>query len=503
MSEYNANTSPVKKHPSAFSGRMYREALAQLVLPGSILAGILFLVTLLLTLSAITFGDIATPWFHVSNTWAFTVVFIWTAPFLLTLLGFSFLRKRTKSDFYHALPIKRGALFTSYAAAIFTWIIAPILVSLGLNSLILLAAGASFDVTLLVILAEFLTAGLFAAALSMLAVSLSGTVFSNIVLMSLFLLLPSLIASTFRSGVIAAVPTVPATAVSFFGFNLSITLFGDFGLGGMLGLEGHLGIANALWTLVITLVLMVVAAFFFIRRKSEMAGSSASSPKMQALYRIAIALPPLIIVFGAEGLAAFTTLSGQFSLFVALLISLILMVAFELITTKRWQNLLKIPLSFGLTLLVTAVFVLSIWGASLYEASFAPEAHEVERVRIVGDSERWGSFSRHDNVAIYTLMDNRTAINDSDVNDAVAEQIRRAIEEGVTTPLGAPSPGVFDVLWGSSMWDDEVRLIFEVRTTSGATRQRSLSVGRWDWSSTHTQIRLNDLGEALEQVPAE
>ena len=50
------------------------------------------------------------------------------SPFLV-LMMFAFLNKRKESDFFHAIPFTRGCVYTSFVAAILTWVWGVLIIS--------------------------------------------------------------------------------------------------------------------------------------------------------------------------------------------------------------------------------------------------------------------------------------------------------------------------------------------------------------------------------------
>jgi hypothetical protein len=500
---------------------MYREALAQLSLPGFILGGILLAITLLVCWGAASFGNIR--FVSISDAWYPLLFYIWTAPFLFAVIAFRFLTSRRKSDFYHALPLKRGALFTSYTMAICTWLFSTIFIVMALGSGILALAGAPAQLAYWVSAAysafDFLTAALFATSLTILATSLSGTLFTSVVLTNVFLWLPLLVSSLFRMGVLSALPIIPPNSVSFFGLDLRVTLFDAFGL-----LESFYfahSALNALWTLFVSLFLLGLAGFFFARRKSETAGNSAASNRMQAVFRIAVASPPLLIVCSSLTLSSLLSASGVFSLGTALILSLILICAFELISTKKWRNLLKVPLSYGIALVLALLFSASIWGVAAYEASFSPSAEEIRWVRIANPADTLGSNSMRFSFDVLerggeswkgqrelrALREEGVRVDDLAVLEVVADQLADERNDfWDRSVLGSRTSTFydsifFDAFYGASgfSFDNQERLVLEVRTTGGATRQRYLTYGSSDWSWGDF-ITLNDLGTVLKEA---
>ena len=55
------------------------------------------------------------------------IVFIYLGGVVLAMDGFSFLNKRSDSDFYHSLPVSRKKLFWAISLAALTWVAATVL----------------------------------------------------------------------------------------------------------------------------------------------------------------------------------------------------------------------------------------------------------------------------------------------------------------------------------------------------------------------------------------
>ena len=64
------------------------------------------------------------------------IAFIYAGGIVLAMDGFSFLNKRTDSDFYHSLPVSRKKLFWAITLAALTWIAATVLSSVLLTVII-------------------------------------------------------------------------------------------------------------------------------------------------------------------------------------------------------------------------------------------------------------------------------------------------------------------------------------------------------------------------------
>ena len=103
---------------------------------------------------------------------------------------FSFLNERNRSDFYHAIPHKRICVYLSFVAAIATWICGILAVSAGLNALLYLFAEFSTVNVSVVIVTPLvmMLASLMFAAFMTLAMTLTGTTVSNVLIFGLVLL---------------------------------------------------------------------------------------------------------------------------------------------------------------------------------------------------------------------------------------------------------------------------------------------------------------------------
>ena len=532
-----------------FSAKLYKEGLAQLALPGFITGGILLAVVFLQgqseILNAISRSATSTWTPHIVDAWIPITFYTWTAPFLFAILLFSFLNSRKKSDYYHALPTKKETLFGSFAAAIYTWLIATTVVAILLSTMFFVFAGATVGIADLGgALLGFISALLYTAALTMLAMTLSGTLFSNIVVGSLFLWMPLIVSALFVEGVSTLVPSIPFGEVSFFGLSLGLTPF-TFN-GAILNWDIHWPagvVPDALWTTFLALAMLAVAAFFFVRRKSEVAGDSAPSRRMQAAYRVAVALPPLmpamifvpLELFNTSSTVAMSGAENLFALITSAVVAVILICAFELITTKTWRNLSKVPLSFGIALLVAGGFAVAVWSVAAYEASFTPRAENISWISIPSDvrsntshANRIGGREfklywdedrrewRGDKV-IQAIVEDELRVSDEELSRAMSAILAELRAETEWLPQGRsnvsylsieaepPQPGTQDT---NSRISRET-LVFEIRTITGQTKRRTLTYAETfradssDGRSTGTNtsyIVPNQLGEALADL---
>jgi len=526
-----------------FSFSLYKEGLAQLALPGFITGGIVFAVVMLQGWSEILHSLSRSPewgWTPcISEAWAPALMYAWAAPLLFAIVLFGFLNNRKKSDYYHALPVRRETLFLSFGAAIYTWLIATVVLAVGLGTLLFAIAGAQFGLAQLGTAAlGFIPTILYMTAIILLAMTLTGTLFSNVVLAGLFFLMPPLVSELFSEGVVTLVPALPFGEASFFGISLGLTPFTFFialidGFGIPTDQLANGIVADALWTSFLALALLALATLFFVRRKSETAGNSAPSKRIQAVYRVAIVSPVLMIAALLTSIdfatrSPLSTAEHIFALSGSVAIALILVCAFELISTKTWRNLLKIPASFGIALVVAAVFVGSVWAVAAYEASFAPRPENIAWVSIPNDvrsnqshmssvsgrgikgpdfEEEW----RGDEILLAIWRD-ELRVSDDSLNQAMTAALVESRSDIKWLPNFGPHRAAeterpfYDAPWYETPWHMRFlrneTLVFEIRTTSGITKRRTLAYAETDRApvTNETFIIPNQLGEAIANL---
>ncbi|MCL2654734.1 MAG: hypothetical protein FWD65_03430 [Coriobacteriia bacterium] len=405
----------MKSQKSSPSLGLYKEGLLQLRFMGLLSGGLLVLasvaqlVTTLIATQGLNKGalggvySVASPVSLVS----YGSLVVYLLPFLFVLRLFNFLNKRNRSDFYHTLPTSRLRFCLSLLAAVLTWIWGIGLVVLALAVATNLASGASVTAAVVATsLGLFFTASLFAVAATLVAASVTGTRFANLIVTALIVLLPHLVASCFVQSVEAVAPNIPAGYVGLFGaaqiqntfFMLSpfSMLFGAFSMAPVSNS------ASVIVTFVWAAVLNAAGVWLFVRRPSEAAGKSAPGRWLQLLYRVAVGA--LVVALGmgtvlglssaldsglgvgpvAYGSTASLSSSVHLGSFVTLLvIALIAFLVFELITTRKWARVARALPSFALVI----IFALAFYGAirlyTSYETRFKPSASQIASVRLL------------------------------------------------------------------------------------------------------------------------
>jgi len=315
---------------------------------------------------------------------------LFTAPLLVYQLH-GFQNKRSTSDFYHALPHTRLCLFLSLQAAALTHLIGLIVASCLLSCLLglLMSSLVTFVAAPLLLYALCtLSVGILLSSVVALAMSLTGTPFSNFILGGLILFLPRMLLFLISNSVSSLIYNlVPEHFMPFASPNLNMAtglLFSFLGLlfgGGFTDQVTYL--PAILYTTLLGLCYTALSAFFFHRRRSEAAGLSAPSPRLQTVYRITVGTTVSILgsfffyneLIGGSGAPFFTCL-------IFWILGIVAYYLYELLTTKRWRNLIRATPALSLVLAVNLLLIGVTHVAFVTERDYAPEANQIKSISI-------------------------------------------------------------------------------------------------------------------------
>jgi len=377
---------------------------------------------------------------------------------VLTLYLFSFLNKRNSSDFFHSIPHRRETLFLSYAAAVLTWVVGGIWLCTAV-ALTIYAVGAAYvtvHVGSVLLSTLGLTVGcLLVVAATLMAMSITGGTFANIITTGLILFFPRTIMLVFASLVASIAPVVSIDSFGFFGSGYHNILFGVlllpfemlFSPSGFIE-HGVLTVGPIVYTTVLALVYSGLALFLFKRRKSETAQNPAPNRIVQMVIRVAGAF---LLCLPAIGFIVewFTTPRGEpMAVVTFYVIAVIGYFAYELITTRKLSNIKKALPGLGILLLLNIAFIGGILTTQHVILNRPLEAGQVQSVQIVSLQDRWGpqgqmSYEWHRVRAL--------AIQDDQLTQAFADALSRnvrSIRQGERTRSGQNSVVVFETAAG-------------------------------------------------------
>lgn len=367
------------KNRKIFSLGLYREMLRQLSVLGYITAAFALFAAIVPVVTSYKDGVASLVRLYELNS-ALPVILRISAP-LMAFVGFSYGNKRKSADFFHAVPYTRECVFVSIYGAIMTWVAGIAVVSSGVSLAFHSFYPEEYIVVYESIPAELLgliAASMLAASAVALACSVTGTALMSGAVSVIILFVPAVLVQTVADTVLNKAVmlseqnlTVPLPST----FNLYFNGFSKIFLGAG---DGAFGAGPIVYTLVLAVVYGTLACVFFKLRKSETAHNSTPNRLLQAVFRTVFAL---VIVLQC----AMDIYSSQFesSHLVWISFCIIAYLSFELITTKKWKNLLRaVPGLFAVALLCAGA-VLAAHGAVEQAYRFTPSPSEIEGVRIV------------------------------------------------------------------------------------------------------------------------
>lgn len=322
-----------------------------------------------------------------------TLLVVLLAAPLMTLMLFHFLDNRAASDLYHALPHKRITLYLSYAGAVLLWVV--LLLVLGTLTSVIACGFTHKYITLLMDSLLPFAASLFCMSFLMVAgmlvsMSITGTVFTNLLFAGILLFLPRLCVLALQSSMVNALPFLSDSAGTGFFRNANNLLFSGVNVVFSMSENDGTSIETVfspswqayLYTFLLGLLYFAIAAFLFHRRRSEAAGQSAPSRLLQHIYRIVVTMVICIFIVCVmfSEMTAGILRDEWFVFLVFYLVAALVYFAYELITTKKWKNLLTALPGLGIVALLNVGILLGMHAVEKHIVAQRPAMQEIESV---------------------------------------------------------------------------------------------------------------------------
>lgn len=352
-------------------------------------------------------------------------IFLLIAP-LMAIMLFSFLTKRRTSDFYHSIPHTRICIFLSFSASIMTWIAIEILVTSAGAALTYLIFSKFFELLfseLLILMVSTFAASVLAVGAVSIAISLTGTTGSNVLLSLMILFIPRILIFAFSSTILSQTPIlVKSNVFPLFAndYNLyTAILFQIFDW--HFSYNAYLQLHGIIYSLILGLIYLGLGLLFFVRRRSESAERSAPSRALQTVYRTLLTctfcLIPCIYFFvtvtdGYGGVDGDTVLSMA----VLYILSLIIYFSYEILTTRKWKNLLRAIPGLAIVLAVNLAVIGGLFGIRAYHLSFTPDADEITGISVILDDGSRYSYNLSFEDYVNTQMDEIVLNSDEVIN---------------------------------------------------------------------------------------
>ena len=347
-------------------------------------------------LGTIVSPDDYKPEVQTMDDWEFAP-FLWStgvfAP-LLVYAMFFFLNERKQSDFYHSLPQTRACVYLSMTAAIFTWLLGVILVSVGINAL--LWSFAKYTVftftTVWANIALYFALGVFMSAFLAVAMMITGTTISNLLIYVFLMVFPRYVVAMFLGSLDEAISILPnvmdyCSILSFERWLPICWTMGD------VTYDGYLIDPGMLWySVIVGLLLFALAGVLYHFRRSESAMRSAPNYLAQHIYRTLFTVAMAITIPYAICMDGFNEI-----VILLVFLTIVVHVLYELLTTKKIKQMVKTLPLLVIPFVVAAIFGGSVWCVSSYVYSVRPEAEDVTAVSFAKQySYVYGEYAMYD-----------------------------------------------------------------------------------------------------------
>lgn len=302
---------------------------------------------------------------------------------LLALSLFSFMNKRKSSDFYHSIADTRVCLFISYFTAICTWIVGICTITTVIGIITNSCFPQYFTLNTINIwlnTLNIIAASLYSAAAVVLAMTMTGTLVTNIAVAGLILILPDYLTFMFKEMVMSNIPIAPRFT-SFgealpVGFNFLSDSFQN----------RFLNLGDGIYTIVLSLIIGALALVIFKFRKSESAGYPALNRYLQAAIRITFCM--VVCIFACGGL--FISTSGIqnfggsdfFAIVMIYIAALIVYFLYEIITTKKFKTAFKTAPALLIVVVLNVACVLGMNATYDTYLAFEPSASEIDYITV-------------------------------------------------------------------------------------------------------------------------
>jgi len=347
------------------------------------------------------------------------LLFCIIAPIMI-LVVFNFLNHRNSSDYYHSIPHKRTTLFASYFLAVITWVLIILITSIIITSTLY----TCFDSKLMFSIKDFISLGinvfsacLLVMALTALAMSITGTLVSNIIISLILIFIPRLFITTITTPIMDKFENIynGLFPILDYKYNAVFQMLSD-------AINFNSGISEniisfsstTIYTFIISIIFILIAIYLFKIRKSETAEKASQSARIQKVFAIIIGLSfcilPIISIFNEIVLSKTTNYesiinpSGIFTIIIFYILCFLGMFLYEFITTFRIKSALK-TFTFAPIILLLNFFILTLIVLIFnYYKDYSPNPEKISSVNIILDKD-YSSFNdlSYENAKLYEI----------------------------------------------------------------------------------------------------
>ena len=338
---------------------------------------------------------------------------------LMVHYTFSYLNERSKSDFYHSIPQTRTCVYVSFMSGVITWITAIIVASCAVNSILWLIAPYC-HLSIITVISAMLNqavASLLMSGFMILAMTLTGTTVSNLLIFALFTLFFRTAGTIFLYSVEEVTPVFLASHSW-----LKFITFEYFLPWRLLSLVFGVGSLSDIFLLIYSfaagLALITLSCVLYKNRRSEIATQSAPNKFLQTVYRSAVTLPFILLIaycICSDGVESYQVLLAA--------IAFLVYAIFELITSKKITSMLKALPKFAIPVIAGVLFISCVFVTRNTINSARPAPEEIKGIQLIKTSNYYDQTYE-------ALQVKEISVNDPQASKIVSEALATYIDFG-------------------------------------------------------------------------
>ena len=342
------------------------------------------------------------------------IVMIYVGGIAFAMEGFSFLNKRSDSDFYHSLPVSRKKLFWAISLAALTWIAAIVLSSVLLTVIVFTLTKTPFVQLYALVAVPFYTIGtMLVFAACAIAMTLTGTAYTGIGLSLLVLGLFRFVQFTIARGIISSTLIIGWLDLPWYLTPVTNIATGQLAqlMRPMLRQTLYLP-GNMLYSALLVVAELVIARILFSRRPSELAERGAKSAALQTAFACA-AVIPIAMLFASRVIS-----QREISIPIVIAVAAGIYIIYQTVVLR---SLKKVLFSLPWVLIPAVVGVVAYFGTiglANTTQSFVPNSQDVAYVQLTGESR--GSES----ITYQQYQVSKVRFTESDVKNYAVETLR-------------------------------------------------------------------------------
>ena len=342
------------------------------------------------------------------------IVMIYVGGIVFAMEGFSFLNKRSDSDFYHSLPVSRKRLFWAITLAALTWIAATVLSSVILTVIVFTLTKTPYVQQFALIAVPFFTiAAMLVFSACAIAMSLTGTALTGLGLTVLVFGLLRFMQFSIARGIVANTQIISWLDLPWYLTPVTNIATGQLAqlVRPMLRQTLYLPV-NMIYSALLAGAELLLARVLFARRPSELAEHGAKSATLQTGFACAAVIP--VVMLFASGIIKQRNVS--ISIVIAVAVGIYLTYQIVVLRTAK-KVLLSLPWILVPVLIGVAGYFGTL-GAATSMQNYAPEAQDVAYVQLNGASR--GSEA----ITYQQYMVSKVRFSEDDVKKYAVETLR-------------------------------------------------------------------------------